>query len=707
MRGNSETLDKSLGLLDVYALATGATLSAGFFILPGLAAEEAGPALVLAYLLAAVPLVPAILSKVELMTAMPRSGGIYFFLDRSLGPAAGTIGGIGTWLTLLLKVSFALVGMGAYLDLFMPHVNIVPVAVGLAVAIGAVNLYGAKLTGGTQIVLLIIVLAVLAGFMALGVPRIEAANFHDLFGEGAESLVATTGLVYVSYAGLTKIAGVAEEVREPEKNLPLGVILSLVTALLVYGVGTAVIVGVVPMGELQGSLTSVADAARNLGGQWAMVAVSGAALLSFTAVTNAGIMSASRYPLAMSRDRVLPRGLQSVNSRGIPGRSVVVTVATMILVIIVFDPMKIAKLASAFKLFVFALVCLSVIVMRESRIEEYDPGYRTPFYPWLQIVGILAALVLISTMGWLAIGFSTGLVIVGVVWYRIYVKEEATRAGAIYHLFDRLGDRRHEGLEDELREILREKGLREADPYGEMLGRAQVAEIEGAASFEDVVRKASERLSRTLPADADELTETFLEETQLGVTPVSHGAALPHVRLDGVDEPHLLLIRSREGLKIEGAEDPESTASGQDGSTPDEEAREDEESHVHAIFFLVSPEADPRQHLRMLAKLADHVQDEQFLEDWLAADGEHELKEVMLKDERIVALHVERGRDTGRLVDRPITELDMPPEVLPTLIRRGEEVEVPTADTVLREGDCITLLGTPAGIQTVRERYRD
>ncbi|MDP2496888.1 MAG: PTS sugar transporter subunit IIA [Candidatus Palauibacterales bacterium] len=283
------------------------------------------------------------------------------------------------------------------------------------------------------------------------------------------------------------------------------------------------------------------------------------------------------------------------------------------------------------------------------------------------------------------------------------MREDASREAAIYNLFDRPGDQHHEDLEDELRGILQEKGLREADPYAEMLGRAQVAEIEGEASFEEVVREASERLSRALPADADHLTDTFLEETQLGVTPVSHGAALPHVRLDGVDIPHLLLVRSRSGLEIEDVKEPESTAYGQEEDTGEEQR---DGSRVHAIFFLVSPEANPRQHLRMLARLADHVQDDEFLEDWLAAEGEHELREVMLRDERIVALHVERGRDTARLVDRPIGELDLPPEVIPTLIRRGEDVEVPTADTVLREGDCVTLFGTPAGIRTVRNRYR-
>ncbi len=92
----SRRLRRELSLLDVYAVATGTTLSAGFFLLPGLAASQAGPALILSYMVAAVPLVPAMFSVVELATAMPRAGGIYYFLDRSLGPMIGTLGGLGT-----------------------------------------------------------------------------------------------------------------------------------------------------------------------------------------------------------------------------------------------------------------------------------------------------------------------------------------------------------------------------------------------------------------------------------------------------------------------------------------------------------------------------------------------------------------------------------------------------------------------------------
>ncbi|MHC5005698.1 MAG: APC family permease [Planctomycetota bacterium] len=120
----SKRLRKELSLWGVYAISLGATLSSGFFLLPGIAAAEAGPAVVLTYMIAVIPLVPGIISKTELCTAMPRAGGIYYFLDRSMGPVFGTIGGIGSWLTLVLKVGFALVGMGAYLQIFWHDVPI-------------------------------------------------------------------------------------------------------------------------------------------------------------------------------------------------------------------------------------------------------------------------------------------------------------------------------------------------------------------------------------------------------------------------------------------------------------------------------------------------------------------------------------------------------------------------------------------------------
>ncbi len=123
-------LNKDLGLFDVYAISTGAMFSSGFFLLPGIASAESGPAVVLAYFIGGIMVLPAMFSASELSTAMPRAGGPYYFLDRSLGPMVGTVGGLGTWMALIFKSAFALVGMGAYLTLFM-DVPIKPIAVGL------------------------------------------------------------------------------------------------------------------------------------------------------------------------------------------------------------------------------------------------------------------------------------------------------------------------------------------------------------------------------------------------------------------------------------------------------------------------------------------------------------------------------------------------------------------------------------------------
>ena len=159
-RNEKTRLNRELGLFDVYAISTGAMFSSGFFLLPGLAAAMTGPSVSLAYLVAGIFILPAMLSVAELATAMPRAGGAYYFLDRAFGPMVGTVGGLGTWLALVLKSAFALIGMGAYLALYV-DLPMRTVAVTLTVLFMVVNLVGAKETSGLQRVLVVTLLAVL------------------------------------------------------------------------------------------------------------------------------------------------------------------------------------------------------------------------------------------------------------------------------------------------------------------------------------------------------------------------------------------------------------------------------------------------------------------------------------------------------------------------------------------------------------------
>jgi amino acid transporter/mannitol/fructose-specific phosphotransferase system IIA component (Ntr-type) len=662
---------------------------------------EAGPAVPLAYLIAAIPMVPAMFSMIELATAMPRAGGAYYFLDRSLGPLMGTIGGFGTWLALVLKTAFALIGMGAYANLiaseehwFAVEVPDTLLAVVFALLFSLVNLRGAKRAAGFQTILVNFLLIVLAMFLT-GVAQIRPEHLAGFFRAGPEAILSTAGLVYISYVGITNVASISEEVRDPEKNLPRGVILALATAVVVYAVGTLVMVGVLGTDAMtnvpEAHITPVAAAARIVFGDWGAILLSVAAVCAFSSVANAGILAASRYPLAMSRDHLLPPHFRQLTAAGMPIAGVIVTGAVIILLLLTMPVKEIAKLASVFQLLLFALLSVAVIIMRESRIESYDPGYRSPFYPWMQLLGIGSTLILIIEMGALPQIFCLILIVVGSLWYRYYAQHRVTRDGAIFHIFERLGQRRYVGLDSELRGIMKEKGLRDEDPFDEVVARAQVLEIAPEEDFESVAGRAAALLDDRVPETPTHLLTGFLRDNRIGATPVAAGAALPHLRIPELQHPELILARSKPGLPIQVSD-----AFGEK-MLPDQT--------VHALFFLASPQGNPGQHLRILAQLAGRVDEETFMETWLMAENDQQLKETLLREERFISLVLTEKTASEELIGRTLRDLKWPPGCLVALVHRQDSTFVPTANTTLHAEDRITVIGESRIIRQLYDRY--
>ena len=688
-------LKKELGLFDVFTLATGATLSFGFFLLPGIAAASAGADLPFAYLIAALFLAPGLLAKAELATAMPRSGGLYFFLDRSMGPLWGTMSGFGTWFSLILKTAFALVGVGAYLGLFFPNLPVEPVAAGLALLFGVVNLFGAKKSGTAQAYLVVGLMLLLAWFNGLGLMNLEMSHFSELMTTPSGTLISTAGFVVVSYMGLTKVASVAGEVKNPERNLPLGMVLAFLTTVVVYVVGSFVLVGVVGsevLGANGGDLTPVATVADHLIGRTGAIIMTIAAVLGIFSVANAGVLSASRYPMAMGKDRLLPEFFGKLSKKSSsPVNSVILTVGVIILFVTVLNPIKIAKLASAFQLLMFAMSTTAVIVMREARLDSYDPGFKSPFYPWLQIVGTLGSLWLIFQMGFLAISFTVGLLLFGALWYRYYAAERVERSGAIFHIFERLGRSSNDGLDRELRSILKEKGLRDDDPFDEIIARSFVMDLDMATTFEDVVEQAATRLASRIPMTAHNISRKFLEGTRVGATPVTRGVALPHLSLQGLANAEMVIVRANSGVRLQA---------------PDLEISPDKpDSTVHAIFFLISPKENPGQHLRILAQIARIVDSEVFRKEWNLAADEAELKEVLLKDEHFLYINIRSNSGTSELIGKSLKEMKIPSGNLIAVIRREDQNIIPRGDTILKEGDRLTILGDPEFLKITRTKY--
>ena len=393
----------------------------------------------------------------------------------------------------------------------------------------------------------------------------------------------------------------------------------------------------------------------------------------------------------MSRDHLMPRFLRTLTKQKTPKYSIMLTVLFVLIILLLFDPTKIAKLAGAFQLLLFALISVAVIVMRESRLDSYDPGFHSPLYPWMQIFGILAPLALIIGMGWLPSLFTLLFILIGILYYFYYGKERVGRDGAIYHIFARLGQRRYDGLDTELRGILKEKGLRDQDPFDAVVTKSVFLDYTDEISFEEIVKKVSAYFSDMVDCDTDVLIRSFLEGTQIGATPVSHGAALPHIRIHGMRHSKMIMVRSRTGVHVD--------------IDPEIIGEEDAKRPIHALFFLASPEDKPGQHLRILAQIASVVDNEHFIGQWLNAENEQELKELMLREDRYISLMLSANSNTQSLINCKVRDLQLPEGCLVALIHRFGEIIVPSGRTVLNENDRMTIIGSPQGIQELYKKY--
>lgn len=428
-------LERRLGLQAVLAISLGAMLGSGLFVLPGIASQSAGELMWLAYMFAGLCVLPATLSKAELSTAMPVSGGAYVYVDRAFGPLASTIFGLGLWLSLLLKSAFALVGFGAYLSV-MTDAAIQPLALGLLGGIAALNIMGVKKVGKAQSWVMAISVAtllvltfggIIKGDWNAGGPPTELGGFF-----------ATVGLVYISYAGVTKVAAIAEEVQDPDRNLPKGMIHSLLIATALYTGITYVMANMMPTDVLAGSYRPVHGLADSLFGSGVGIAVALVAILSMVSMANAGVLASSRFPFAMARDGLLPGALRHLSPRFLtPVPAILLTAGLMAVAILFLDVQSLAKLASAMMIAAFGGQNLAVIVLRESATQWYKPAWRSPLYPYVQILGVLISvglLAMIGTKGLVAIAVVT--VAGGLIFF--WIGRSQKRTGAL----GRLGPRR-------------------------------------------------------------------------------------------------------------------------------------------------------------------------------------------------------------------------------------------------------------------------
>ncbi|WP_292461556.1 amino acid permease [Methanolobus sp.] len=429
----TERLGRSLGFFQTFAIGTGTMIGAGIFILPGIAISAAGPAAILSFLFGGIISMATAISMAELATGMPRAGGSYYFISRAMGAAFGAVIGLGAWLALVFKGSFALIGLADYLFVLIP-IPIIITATAAGLLLLFINYRGARSSGSLQNVIVIFLLLILAVFIVKGLFLFDPQKFTPFMPYGYSSVFSTTGLIFISYLGITQLAAISEEVKDPSRNLPRALIASVGVVTLIY-VGVMVVVsGALTLEQSISTFTPLVDVAVIMSGDLGKVLIVIAGILATVSTANAAILSSSRFPFAMGRDDLIPNWFVKIHEKhDTPYRAILVTGFVMISLLVLFNVEQLAKLGSTFNILIFVLINSSVILLRNRSLEEYKPVFRDPFFPYTQVIGIIFSIALLPTMGMLPMVFALFVIFIGMTWYKYYGKGKAFPK---YDIFD-------------------------------------------------------------------------------------------------------------------------------------------------------------------------------------------------------------------------------------------------------------------------------
>lgn len=606
-------LKKGLNFFDVFSIATGAMISSGIFILPGLAFARTGPAVIISYFLAGILALIGIFSIIELSTAMPKAGGDYYFINRSLGPFIGTISGFLSWFALSLKSAFAIFGISGIIFI-MTGFPVVISSILICIFFIILNSIGVKEAAKFQVSLVSGLLILMVLYIMLGFPKINTSHFYPFAPQGISPIIATTGFIFISFGGLLKVASISEEVKNPKKNIPLGMIVSIITVTMIYTLILIVTVGILPATKLSGSLTPIADAAKNIIGTPGFIIFSIAALLAFITTANAGIMSASRYPLALSRDNLLPNAVSKINKRfKTPVTSILITGVFIVLALQL--PLEmLVKAASVVILNAYVMTNLAVIILRESKLKNYRPSFKAPLYPWLQIFGIIIYSFFIIDLGLEAIEISLAFLLISIGFYLLYGKKKYAGEYALLHLLKRITDNRLSDhiLETEFRDVLIERDNIKHDKFDKLIKTAKILDLEGPLERDQLFEIISENVYRAVEIDKEEIFTLLQKRQEESNTAISPFVAIPHIVIDGSNHFFLMLIRCKEGIKFTSEEDA-----------------------VKAIFAFIGTEEKREFHLKTLAAIATLVKKTDFEKQWLSAENTHYLRDMVLLSKRM------------------------------------------------------------------------
>jgi APA family basic amino acid/polyamine antiporter len=428
------SLKKALGAFDLTMLGVGAIIGTGIFVLTGVvAAQHSGPAIILSFILSGLACVFAALCYAELASAVPVSGSAYTYGYAVFGELIAWILGWDLILEYGLASSVVASGWSGYFQGLLTGFGIhIPTAISNAynpaqgtyvdvMAIVIVLIITFILTRGVKEstrlnnVMVLLKIAVVLLFIIVGVRYVKPANWTPFMPFGFSGVVSGAATAFLAYIGFDAVSSAAEEVKNPQRNMPIGIITSLLICVTLYVSVSAILTGMVPYTKLDVK-NPVAFALQYVHQDWIAGFISLGAIIGITTVLLVMMYGQTRLFFAISRDGLLPKGLSKVNPKTkTPTKSIWLT-ALMVSIFSGLVPINhLADLTNIGTLFAFIVVSMGVIVLRKTQ-PDLKRSFKVPFSPVLPLLSILSCGYLIfslSSLTWLgfAIWFVIGLVL--------------------------------------------------------------------------------------------------------------------------------------------------------------------------------------------------------------------------------------------------------------------------------------------------------
>lgn len=443
MTGDGETtvteegseLERSIGLTGGLSIGIGTMIGAGIFVFPGLAAGDAGPAAAASFAIGAVIALLVALPASELATAMPKSGGGYYYISRALGTLPGAVVGISIWLGLVFATAFYLVSFGSYAAALLSEagVNVAgfPIVGTLALLFGVVltviNLVGTENAAKLQNYVVGLLLTILVLFLSYG-----GLDVLGVFGSestpeqflpfGVMPVFTTAALVFTSYLGFAQVATVAGDIKDPGRNLPLAMVGSVLTVAVLYVATIFVATSAFGSGRLATfGETAMVEVARALVGDAGAMAILLGGLLATVSSANASVLSTSRAVFAVSKDALLPTMASRVNLQYGTPHIALSMAGGPVLVLVAFGRVEVlAEVASFLHLVMYGLMCVALIAMRRDEPEWYDPDFQVPAHRAVAGTGAVASFGLIAFMQRESQIIGVAIMIAAAGWYKYY-----------------------------------------------------------------------------------------------------------------------------------------------------------------------------------------------------------------------------------------------------------------------------------------------